>query len=129
MVGVLCLLNRKEASYDDQELKVLDKALSFLATIILYSQLSILAVKEVDDAKIMNEKVVDELKRSKILLEFASSLYREDNLSKLMEQIILRARDLLSADQASVFVVDKERKEVIMLHSNFSSILQFSMPT
>lgn len=125
-IGVLCLLNRKGSFYDDYDLKTLTTALQF---VIRYSLQSFSSLKEVENAKTENEKVMNELKKSKILLEFAISLYREDNLSKLMEQIILRARDLLSADKASVFVVDKERKEVIELLSHVSSTPQSLMLT
>lgn len=111
-IGVLCLLDRKTSSYQDQEIQILVDALHFVAILINNSQLSTLA-SQADQYR--NDNVLNELKKSKILLDFAISLYQEDNLSKLMEKIILRARDLLSADKASVFVVDKQRKEVIKL--------------
>ncbi len=113
--GVLCLLNKKKSYYQQKEIEILDKALQFVGITINNFQLSSFVAHLEDDANLKNEKILNELKKSKILLEFAVSLYQEDNLSKLMETIISRARDLLSADKASVFVVDKERKEVIKL--------------
>ena len=66
-------------------------------------------------------KVLEESNRIKILLEFAKSLYKEDDVQNLNRKIILHARDLLKADRASVFVVDRERKEVylVQIYLNF----------
>jgi GAF domain-containing protein len=112
--GVLCLLNRKHSLYEQFEIELLEKSLQMVALVINNFQLYNLVTQAVVDADSKNEKVLNELAKSKILLEFALSLYQEDNLSKLLENIIQRARDLLSADKASVFVVDKDRKEVII---------------
>jgi hypothetical protein len=63
----------------------------------------------------MYEKALQETKKTKILLDFAMSLYKEDDIKDLTSKIILHARDLLQADRASVFIVDRERKEVRVL--------------
>jgi GAF domain-containing protein len=70
------------------------------------------SVKLAAEHEQMCKKAMYESQRIKILLEFAMSLYKEDDLNNLNRKIILHARDLLNADRASVFLVDRERNEV-----------------
>ena len=92
-VGVFCLLNRTGPIYEDYELQCLVQACKSVAIIISNNELyrSAIQLTKVENEK--KEKALIELKKSKILLEFAVSLYQQEDLSRLTEQIILRARD------------------------------------
>ena len=125
LVGVATLINKipgpdsLDSSFDEADIV---KFRNFLVLVGMSISNSLLyesalrsqkeSAKMAEQQKTMYEKALQESQRIKVLLEFAMSLYREDDLNNLNKKIILHARDLLSADRASVFVVDRERKEV-----------------
>ena len=128
MIGVATLTNKhsdsatKTVDYNGFSEADITKFQSFLSLVgmaitnaMLYENTKAAeeaSIKLAAEHEQMCKKAMYESQRIKILLEFAMSLYKEDDLNNLNRKIILHARDLLNADRASVFLVDKERNEV-----------------
>ena len=66
--------------------------------------------------------------KSQVLLDLAQTLYGALNTQSLCEKIIIHARDLTNADQASCFLVDHVNKELYSTVFDSSSGKRFSFP-
>lgn len=128
LLGVATLINKitsqdtsvsEDAFFSNEDILQFSGILNILGMAITNSVLyksDLKAVREsqklIEENKVAITKSQEEARRFQTLLEFATSVYKEDDLQKLVQKIIVHARDLLNADRASVFLVDKERKEV-----------------
>ena len=54
------------------------------------------------------EKATAEREKAILMVSLAKNLYREDNTQDLVKKIVVAAKELMNADKASFFIVDKE---------------------
>ncbi|KAK6091465.1 3',5'-cyclic-nucleotide phosphodiesterase, variant 2 [Batrachochytrium dendrobatidis] len=59
---------------------------------------------------VLYEKAQLETEKGKMLLQLASTLYVEDDTKMLIQKIICMAKQLMSADKASFFIVDQDKR-------------------
>jgi GAF domain-containing protein len=66
--------------------------------------------------------------KSRILLELAKALYCEQTTTEVCQKIIIHARDLTQADQASCFLVDTDNQSLYSTIFNSASGKRISFP-
>ena len=125
ILGVACIINKRRghhfADFSLSDEHILSELLSLIGIGVHNSMLyETLKTKEKYASELakksanLYQKADQEARKNQIMLDLASSMFKEDNVNELGVKIIGYARDLINADRASVFVLDEESKQVCL---------------
>jgi len=98
IIGVLQVLNKRNGAFTEED----EKLLSCLADQIAVA---------LEDAFLLQE-IRSSLERTTDLLEVGSAISGEIELDSLLQLIMEKTSHLLHADRSTVFLIDRERKEL-----------------
>ncbi|KAJ3289103.1 hypothetical protein HDU79_004304 [Rhizoclosmatium sp. JEL0117] len=118
VLGVASLINKVQSEVDDSISDIYDHPVftetdvsvfrDFLQTVGIAIHNSMLY----ENVKQKEALAIAESKKSAALLEIANSIYGQGSASSLFKTIIVHARDLINADRAVLFLVNKETKKL-----------------
>ncbi|KAI8911141.1 hypothetical protein EDD86DRAFT_204492 [Gorgonomyces haynaldii] len=121
-LGVASLINKKDkssTSFGDAEIEIFSNILKLVGISIKSANMFEESLKtETEAIKLavqtadMFEKTKNQMAKADMLIKLARMLYAEDKVENIVATIVNMAKEIMLADKASVFIVDKEAGEL-----------------